>query len=1737
MIRRPQTVFSVASSRCVSGRRPQPRRHWLPGCCAALLAFGLYVPMAAGQAKTVTITGVSACEGAAGDTTQFVFTAYIDPVAEGGESFDWEAIDGTATAADNDYTAASGTVNFAADDTQATFSVDVNGDDTAEVPEIFYIEITNPVDVTVTIEAPGIPAIIINDDFAQDVDFTFPNAETVSFVSTAAVAAPDPTEEIFTFGKETVYKGQLQPAGGAPGGNTVEAEPDEDTVIMQLYVYRPNTSAAPLPVFKVGGACGNIQSPEDLERITLENVTTVILDAGDGHDIVDGRVFDEDAEVAVQFYGGAGDDILLGGAGDDYFDGGAGNDYINGGAGDDQAPEGFDEEFITGGDGDDILIGGAGDDVMSGGDGNNLLRGGLGDDRLFSEGTYDTLDYSTSPDAVVVNLPEGTATDGHGTEDDIRAGFACVRGSAKNDRLFGYRDSATTLLGGAGNDVMCGGLGADTLYGEAGEDNLYGDPPDPKDGDAIGALGEIPPLADPEGGGGDFLFGGAGPDNLYGGPGADELYGDGDTVPTRGTANDDQHFALAAHPLSVADPQYADFLLIDSGLTGGVLNIPNVLNGTPVQGRVAPDAQDDFELPSREMVGAANDTLMGGGGADLNVGGGGGDTIFGGTDDYVRDTTDDNFNDGWRSQFVDGGDTIYGDFFYNRTAALAGSQWVAYPPLTADLQDANFGNDTIRGGFGNDDIFGCGGDDRINGNRGIDTIYGDFYFARGDDATYTLIATTLVPFVGSASGDDSIRGGENSDSIFGGPGDDLLVGGDDLNPEQPEPGEASVFFYSTDVFQGNSGDDIIIGCDSFFSGHRDGDLSDDNHPLDRGFATAIPGIDSEPRDTLDYSMVPVGGSVYVQLGDNWSGGILSLIGTPVSGSAQDGEGGIDEIYGLENVVGSRGNDTIIGSRRNDPNGRIWNNSVVDAFRIPVFPSYPTHPSGGYLRTTTHSGYDNILLGEDGDDLIIGRDGGDGLCGGNGNDTIWGDGSNSSPAAPPPTNAVNPDDPARAGEDEIWGDFGDDRLFGEWGDDTVHGGAGNDFMSGGNGNDTLAYTEADELDTVNGRGVTINLRQSNTDLTEWNTLATTYVGLNWPFNPAVAVIPAGGYPVGSVTVPDFVNPSLGTTTTINFPGGNTLPGTPYSPSSTVYGYGTAFANNAYDVIVNRDAPQHPDRFENILGSSFGDALFGHDTAPCIIQGGIGNDLLVGGDADDTIYGQTGNDILEGRGGDDDLTGGTAPPTPPGPQLDTDRDWAVYIHAPDAVVVNLAETGVQDTAGQVSQSSGADGNDRLIQIRNVLGSRYSDIITGDRLPNTLLGSDGDDLLQGRGDEDVRQNNRVYVENDVIFGDGGQDIADYRLGNPVEVDAAINALTFAPCGAPFVGSCGSMSSDGEGGADLLVNVENIRKSDDDLIITGPTRKVIKPDEQVELTFRVSGGDGDYLAEFDPTTTDQPKLNDDEEQIGTETIAILSETPFTPDVDKPDYQAVRVLKGTPTNGFWEVKVYARPLETTTFRITVRDMVRSFTDNDAPGYKEISAAVEVVVADELEVTIEQDEYIITAGDAAQLRANIEGGTPPYTIQWTADDASQLGALSATNILIPTASPTATTTYTITVTDTTPDSLNQVGTASTKVTVLPAADASGQPVPSTGGTGGSGGAGGGDSSFGGDSGVGDSGAGDSTGDDSATDKGDADLGSPQEVSGTEATNTPVAPMCGAGMTSWMVVGNLLALAFMRRRRH
>jgi Ca2+-binding RTX toxin-like protein len=175
--------------------------------------------------------------------------------------------------------------------------------------------------------------------------------------------------------------------------------------------------------------------------------------------------------------------------------------------------------------GDDYIAGLGGDDTLNGGPDSDSIDGGAGNDRVYGGnceyGDQGLGRYCDNPGQELLLGGDG---------DDLVLANACVAKGCSNDR---YISLASTLDGGAGNDVvtggdandvLTGGAGSDTLTGLAGNDRIDGGPGDDRlDG----------------GGGNDVLRGSGGNDTLDGGDGNDKLTGgSGKNLLMGGAGND-----------------------------------------------------------------------------------------------------------------------------------------------------------------------------------------------------------------------------------------------------------------------------------------------------------------------------------------------------------------------------------------------------------------------------------------------------------------------------------------------------------------------------------------------------------------------------------------------------------------------------------------------------------------------------------------------------------------------------------------------------------------------------------------------------------------------------------------------------------------------------------------------------------------------------------------------------------------------------------------------------------------------------------------------------------------------------------------------------------------------------------------------------------------------------------------------------------------------------------------------
>jgi Ca2+-binding RTX toxin-like protein len=335
---------------------------------------------------------------------------------------------------------------------------------------------------------------------------------------------------------------------------------DTVTNIDQLHIY-VDTPGGALPgqfvaINLTPVQFGNfVAGSEVSDTIDLADFTGAVNANGNrGDDVIVGTA------AVNSLQGGAGNDTLSGGAGNDFLNGQAGNDLLSGGSENDTLIGAAGSDDLHGGEGDDTLIGafntgfgaqpgdGAdqlfgenGNDLIRGGDGNDLLSGGGGNDNLRGDAGSDTLDGGAGDDFAsyfFTALGSGITFDARqigatatssfadplgGTDTLIGIERIGIGGTDFDDVIYGSEflvsavGYSNQLGGNGGNDLLVGaehadrldgGTGHDTLEGRGGEDMLIGG-----EGNDILRGGQDD----------DFFIGDAGNDVIDGGAGADDV--------------------------------------------------------------------------------------------------------------------------------------------------------------------------------------------------------------------------------------------------------------------------------------------------------------------------------------------------------------------------------------------------------------------------------------------------------------------------------------------------------------------------------------------------------------------------------------------------------------------------------------------------------------------------------------------------------------------------------------------------------------------------------------------------------------------------------------------------------------------------------------------------------------------------------------------------------------------------------------------------------------------------------------------------------------------------------------------------------------------------------------------------------------------------------------------------------------------------------------------------------------
>lgn len=472
----------------------------------------------------------------------------------------------------------------------------------------------------------------------------------------------------------------------------------------------------------------------------------------------------------------------------------------------------------------------------------------------------------------------------------------------------GTTDADDSIVGGAGNDTLDGGGGNDTIDGGADDDSL------------LGSAGNDSLIG---GAGNDVLNGGSGADTMNGGAGNDTYYVDGlgDQITEAAGGGVDNVIVSTSYVLG-AGVDIESMRLT----TGADTGFPVAGNGSYLVGNekggqtLTGNDFDNILDGGRNSLGAAGDTLNGGGGNDTFAVRNPLDQVIGGT--------------GTNSVFVDPASLVAGgQIVASWSATATGSTGINL--LSAADQSAmtalnltgnaeaqtvagNMGKNTLNGGGGKDTLIGLGGDDTYvvgsadltsglviteDANGGTDTVNltgaaGDFNFLTNNKtSSIENIVVTDAAYTGSVTGNtvgQSINASATAGAVTlnGGGGADTLTGGT-----------------GSDTFIVDSADDVIV--DTSVAGKAA------NEANSVEFAGTVGGFDLADNINVTSITATSTGNVYL-VGNNYAQTITGNAGNNIldGGTSTLGVNGATTTDG-DTLIGGAGSDTYRTYTAND----------------------------------------------------------------------------------------------------------------------------------------------------------------------------------------------------------------------------------------------------------------------------------------------------------------------------------------------------------------------------------------------------------------------------------------------------------------------------------------------------------------------------------------------------------------------------------------------------------------------------------------------------------------------------------------------------------------------------------------------------------------------------------------------------------------------------------------------------
>lgn len=1022
-----------------------------------------------------------------------------------------------------------------------------------------------------------------------------------------------------------------------------------------------------------------------------------------------------------------------------------------------------------------------------------------------------------------------------------------LNGGVGDDYVMGGR-GADVIIGGRGSDILKGGTGDDVLWGgDEGDDTVGGLDTDTVDysnattGASIELNGNpgVVSLQVTIGEETDTLHS---IENITGSAHADRLtiYGhipagynltiDAGTDPGDVLADFSTDSAIHANI-----DQTGSGTLIDTE-TGGIINVRNFK--TQFLGSAEDDVIVDLSDGHKSIdADWGNDNITVDGGDSTVLGGQGDDVITGGSGNDILDGQDgaDVLNGG------DGNDLLVirymSHFFFFGTEEAYGGD----------------GDDYIQVGAGGTDalVSGDAGNDVIDTREGEASITISFGEGDGHDTVLAASGETAFDEFGNDQFDLTSLSKSDVEVIW----DPQTVTGEDLPNGSPQDTPGKLYMKGDLVIRIKATGDTILLKDVNGSATYWFDSSEAyDPPFDQWydeFFLDLPDIEFSDGQLVSEDLY--GSSQDIDLS------FASVTSYDVAMSDyQDGisaaPGANDGTSGADDLRGSRGDDEISGGDGDDQIHASGGTDTIDGGNgydtLNVFGSFDSfdvsHDGSGNVVLTDLEGHEGTMTlssveavffasdnetyemadlfpleGTSGNDTLIGGAHWNEMYGDDGNDLLQGMG----------------------GDDEIDGGDGDDTLEGGDGWDWLIGGAGDNSIDGGAGEDTADYFDAPGA-------VTADLSLGTAD--------NGYGGTDTLTN--VEDLSGSGFD-------DSLTGDANDNVLDGGAGEDTLVG--------LAGDDRYWVDDAGDVVVEQADEGNDTVFTTLTSYTLGanvENLY-YSNWPSSSFTGTGNaldNIIGGGDGDDTLSGEDGDDIFEALSGNDTVDGGDG--------FDTVRLLGAFSDYTITQDMSGTVTVENDSAGWTSELTDVEaiqftdfyGNAgeifTIAQLldQSVTGTSGDDELSGDGLDNPISGLDGNDTLTGgRGNDALDGGNGtdtayfagsstdytsfwdptgVLTVTDLAGNDGTDTLEDIEA-----IYFAGDGVTLDPVALPSLGTSGIDTITGSARPDTLFGLEDNDTlfglagndtldggDDDDILVGGAGNDIL------------IGGEGDDVAMF---------------------------------------------------------------------------------------------------------------------------------------------------------------------------------------------------------------------------------------------------------------------------------------------------